>query len=103
MGKGVREKMNEKVFLLALCAMLLALCSFAAAQQAKKVPRIGYLCHSRRSTLVYDRPRQIRRACENLATSKEQNISTSTECGGEYSSATRTCGRAGELKVDVIV
>jgi putative ABC transport system substrate-binding protein len=35
--------MNRKIFALALCAMLFALCFSADAQQPKKVPRIGYL------------------------------------------------------------
>jgi putative ABC transport system substrate-binding protein len=35
--------MKKKVFGLALCAMLSALCSSAEAQQAKKIPRVGYL------------------------------------------------------------
>ncbi len=35
--------MNKKIFVLALTALLLALCSSAEAQQAKKVPRIGWL------------------------------------------------------------
>ena len=35
--------MNQKIFALALCAWLFALCSSATAQQAKKVFRIGYL------------------------------------------------------------
>ena len=35
--------MSKKVFCLALCAMLLALCFPAEAQQPKKVPRIGYV------------------------------------------------------------
>src|SRR5262245_49015837 len=35
--------MNRKIFALALCIMLLALCSSADAQQPTKVPRIGYL------------------------------------------------------------
>jgi putative ABC transport system substrate-binding protein len=35
--------MNPRIFVLALCAMLLALRSSADAQQTKKVPRIGYL------------------------------------------------------------
>ena len=34
---------------LALCSMLLAPCSFAHAQQAKKVPRIGILTPERQS------------------------------------------------------
>src|SRR6266576_1467990 len=35
--------MSRKIFCLALCAWLFALCSSAHAQQPKKVPRIGYL------------------------------------------------------------
>ena len=35
--------MNRKITVLTLCAMLFAPCSFAAAQQPKKIARIGYL------------------------------------------------------------
>ena len=35
--------MKQRVFSLALCAVLYALCVAAEAQQPKKVPRIGYL------------------------------------------------------------
>ena len=35
--------MNRKIFYLALCALLFALCVSANAQQAGKVPRIGFL------------------------------------------------------------
>jgi hypothetical protein len=35
--------MNQRIFVLALCAMLFALCPSASAQQPKKVHRIGYL------------------------------------------------------------
>ena len=35
--------MKRKIFALTLCAMFFALCVSAEAQQAKKVPRIGYL------------------------------------------------------------
>src|SRR5262245_54582435 len=35
--------MKRKITVLALCAMLLALCASAEAQQPKKVPRIGFL------------------------------------------------------------
>ena len=38
--------MTKKIILLALCSMLFALCLSAAAQQPKKVPRIGYLTAS---------------------------------------------------------
>ena len=35
--------MSKNLFRLALCAMLLALCYSASAQQPTKIPRIGYL------------------------------------------------------------
>jgi putative tryptophan/tyrosine transport system substrate-binding protein len=37
------KNMKTKITVLALCAMLLALCASAEAQQPTKVPRIGYL------------------------------------------------------------
>ena len=42
-GEASGEKNESKIFALALCAWLFALCSSATAQQAKKVFRIGYL------------------------------------------------------------
>jgi putative tryptophan/tyrosine transport system substrate-binding protein len=41
-GNG-RENMKRKVTVLILCAMLLALCFSAEAQQPGKIPRIGYI------------------------------------------------------------
>ena len=35
--------MKKQITVLAVCVMLVALCSFAEAQQANKVPRIGYI------------------------------------------------------------
>jgi ABC-type uncharacterized transport system substrate-binding protein len=37
------NKMNRKIFVFALCAMLFAYCASVEAQQAQKMPRIGYL------------------------------------------------------------
>jgi putative ABC transport system substrate-binding protein len=42
--------MRKTVMRLTLCAMLLALCAFAEAQQPKKVPRIGFLAANFPST-----------------------------------------------------
>jgi hypothetical protein len=38
-----KNHMKEKIRVLTLCALLLALCASAEAQQPKKVTRIGYL------------------------------------------------------------
>ena len=40
-GKSERTAMTKKIIFLALCSLLLALCSAAEAQQPAKVPRIG--------------------------------------------------------------
>jgi putative tryptophan/tyrosine transport system substrate-binding protein len=40
---GVREKMKKAIFYVALCPVLLALCSPVVAQQPKKISRIGLL------------------------------------------------------------
>src|SRR5215467_1554267 len=42
-GASGKRRMKRKITVLTLSAMLLALCASAEAQQAKKVPRIGYL------------------------------------------------------------
>jgi putative ABC transport system substrate-binding protein len=42
-SEGVGKNMKTKITVLTLCAMLLALCASAEAQQPAKVPRIGYL------------------------------------------------------------
>src|SRR5262245_16219104 len=38
--------MNQKIFALALCAMLFTLCFPAEAQQTAKIPRVGYVSGS---------------------------------------------------------
>jgi putative tryptophan/tyrosine transport system substrate-binding protein len=44
--------MNQRISTLALGAMLLALCASAEAQQAMKIPRIGFLDHSTASGMA---------------------------------------------------
>jgi putative tryptophan/tyrosine transport system substrate-binding protein len=46
------KDMKKKITFLALCAMLFALCSSAAAQQLGKVPRIGFLDASNASGMA---------------------------------------------------
>ena len=82
--------MKRKISILTLSAILLAPCSTAEAQQPKKVPRIGYLT-TLPTTLDSDRRQEIRRALQELGYVEEQNISSCTECGGRYRSASRTC------------
>jgi putative ABC transport system substrate-binding protein len=95
--------MNRKTTVLALCAMLFALCSAATAQQPKKVPRLGYLSPVDPAS---DSPRAegIRLALRELGYIDGQNIAI------EYRYAEgrrdREPGLAAELvrlKVDIIV
>jgi len=65
-----------------LGALLLALCSPATAQQAKKVYQIGYLS-SRDPATESARAEGIRLAlCASLATSKDRTLPSSTDMGG---------------------
>jgi ABC-type uncharacterized transport system substrate-binding protein len=95
--------MSKKISYVALSAMLLALCVSAQAQQAKKVPRIGYLALV---DAAGESPRAeaIRQALRERGYIEGQNIAI------EYRYAEGKQGRAPELaaelvrlKVDVIV
>jgi hypothetical protein len=44
--REAKKDMKRKITVLALSAMLFALCSSVDAQQPKKVPRIGYLSNT---------------------------------------------------------
>ena len=44
--RDTEKDMKKKITVLALCAMLFALCSFADGAAAGKVPRIGFLDNS---------------------------------------------------------
>jgi ABC-type uncharacterized transport system substrate-binding protein len=94
---------NQKIFALALCAVLFALSYSAEAQQPKKVPRIGYLASAdpaRESV----RSEAIRLALRDLGYIEGQNIAT------EYRYAEGKTDRFPELlaelvrlKVDIIL
>ena len=94
------DRMNQKIFVLALGAMLLALCSFANAQQQKKIPRIGRLTFVS-ATADSARTEPFRQGLRELGYVEGKNLII------EYASAEGTlAARAAELvhlKVDVIV
>jgi putative ABC transport system substrate-binding protein len=101
--EAIRKSKNAKGFGYALCAMLVALCTSAGAQQLKKVPRIGYLSNTdpaREST----RSEAIRLALRELGYIKGQNIAIVyryTE--GRPNRAPELAAELVQLKVDVIV
>src|SRR5262245_59206792 len=95
--------MKKKITFLALCAMLFALCSSAAAQQPTKVLRIGYLSNTDAAT-DSARAEGIRLALRELGYIEGQNIAI------EYRYAEGRPDRAPEhaaelvrRKVDIIV
>jgi len=60
--------MKRKTTILGLCAMLFALCVAAEAQQAKKVPLIGYLVLPFRRVAHWQAGvKRHRRSCENFS------------------------------------
>ena len=97
------ENVNTKVTILTLCVMLLTLSVSTAAQQPKKVPRIGYLSPGD-PTSESARAEGIRLALRELGYIEGQNIAV------EYRYAERKEDRSPELaaelvrlKVDIIV
>jgi putative ABC transport system substrate-binding protein len=95
--------MNRKIFCLALCALLFALCVSAGAQQPKKIPRVGYL-GATDAAGESTRSEAIRLALRELGYIEGQNIAI------EYRYAERKQDRYAELaaelvrlKVDIIV
>ena len=95
--------MTRKIFCLALCALLFALCFSAEAQQTKKVPRIGYLYQGDR---ISDSTRieAIQRALRELGYIEGQNIAIEyryTE--GKRDLAPELAAELVRLKVDIIV
>jgi putative ABC transport system substrate-binding protein len=74
--------MKTNIFLVAIGALLVTLCSSAEAQRPKKVPRIGYLSGTDRAT---DAPRAdgIRRALRDFGYVEGQNIVIEYRHAGE--------------------
>jgi putative ABC transport system substrate-binding protein len=94
--------MKKRITVLALCGMLFALCVSAEAQQAKKIPRIGYLSSSD-ATRESIRSESIRRALRELGYIEGQNIAFEYRYAG--ASRERQHEHAAELvrlQVDVI-
>jgi ABC-type uncharacterized transport system substrate-binding protein len=95
--------MSQKIFYLALGALLFALCFPADAQQPKKVPRIGYLASGDPAS-ESTRFEAIRLALRELGYIEGQNIATEyryTE--GKIDRAPGLAAELVRLKVDIIV
>jgi ABC-type uncharacterized transport system substrate-binding protein len=95
--------MKKQIRPLALCTILLALCSPATAQQPKKIPRIGYLSAlSPASESIRAEP--IRQALRGLGYIDEQNVTFEYRYAeGKPDRAPGLATELVRLKVDVIV
>jgi putative tryptophan/tyrosine transport system substrate-binding protein len=89
------KNMKRKITVVALCAMLFALCSSAEAQQPKKIPRIGYLS-ALDLTGESTRAEAIRAALRELGYLEGQNIAI------EYRYAAEKRDRLPELAAELV-
>ncbi len=95
--------MRKNVIRLTLCAMLLALCFSAEAQQPKKVPRIGYLSPFDPAT-ESTRSEAIRLALRELGYIEGQNIAIEYRYSeGKADRFPELAAELVRLKVDIIV
>ena len=95
--------MRKNVICLTLCAVLLALCDSAGAQQPTKVSRIGYLV-SRDPATESTRSEAIRRALRELGYIEGQNIVIEYRYAeGKRDWAPKLAAELVHLNVDIIV
>ena len=93
----------KKIFCLALCALPFALCVTAEAQQAKKVPRIGYLGANDRAS-ESTRAEAIRLALRERGYIEGQNIAFEYRYAeGKRERFPELAAELVRLKVDIIV
>src|ERR1700758_2480292 len=94
--------MKKKISILALCAVLLALSFPVEAQQAKKVPRIGYLGTSFLSSA--ERVKAFRQGLRELGYVEGKNIVIEYRYAEEkLDSEPALAAELVRLKVDIIV
>jgi putative ABC transport system substrate-binding protein len=101
--KRGRKLMRKNVMRLTLCAMLFALYVPAEAQQPKKVPRIGYLSPTNRTT-ESPRAEAIRLALHERGHMEGQNIATEYRYAeGKPDRYRELVAELVRLKVDIIL
>jgi ABC-type uncharacterized transport system substrate-binding protein len=96
--------MSKKVICFALCALLLALSSSAEAQQAKKIPRIGYLAPVFPCSGSVPSLEAFKQGLRDLGYVEDKNISI--DCRSAAGNIDRLSDLVAELvrfKVDVII
>jgi putative ABC transport system substrate-binding protein len=103
-GFPIRRSKTTKVFVLALNVVLFALCSFAEAQEPKKIPRIGYVSVSGDAKNPGRFVEAFRQGLRDLGYNEGKNILVEYRYPGEE--VDRVPGFVAELvqlKVDVLV
>ena len=99
-GFSIERSQSKRVFCLALSALLFALCFSAEAQQAKKVPQIGYLRFIENPLL----DEAFRKGLRELGYVEGQNIHVEYRyAGGSLERVAELAAELVGLKVDVIV
>jgi len=95
--------MNAKIFALALCTMLVALCRSTEARQSKRVPRIGYLSNTD-SASESTRSEAFRLALRELGYIEGQNIAMEYRYAeGKADRYSKLAAELVRLNVDIIV
>ena len=95
--------MKRTITVLALCAMLFALCASAQAQQAKKIPRIGYLSGGPLSGNP-ERREAFRQGLRELGYVEGKNVVIESRYAeGKFDRLPPLAAELVRLKVDVIV
>src|SRR5262249_2197497 len=95
--------MNRKITAFTLCAMFLALCASAAAQQSTKIPRIGFLSASSLSANAA-RTEAFRQGLSELGYVEGKNIVIDWRSAeGKADRLSALAAEVVRLKVDIIV
>ena len=96
--------MKKKITILTLCAMLPALCFPAAAQQPKKVPRIGYVSSTGDPNTPGPQVEGFRQGLRDIGYIEGRNILVEYRyVEGKLDRAPSLVAELVQLKVDVIV
>jgi putative ABC transport system substrate-binding protein len=102
-AKTPEEVMKKTFFGLALTATLFALCLPAEAQQAAKIPRIGYLSAASASEVAF-RTEPFRQGLRELGYVEGKNIVIEYRYGeGKFERLPALAAELAHLKVDIIV
>jgi putative ABC transport system substrate-binding protein len=100
--KEAEKNMKRKITVLALCAMLFSLCSFAQAQQPKKIPRIGFLGTS--PSAIAARIEAFRQGLRELGYVEGKNIVIEWRyVEGKPERMSELAAELVRLKVDIII